>query len=70
MQLKHLKSFLAKSKEDLESLDENTFNEIFDGVPSSSIGYKELAKGINIDLRVLPRLVGSLTHIKPSIGLC
>ncbi len=42
--------FGKSSKEDLESLDENTFNEIFDGVPSSSISSKELAKGINIDL--------------------
>ena len=42
--------FGKSSKEDLESLDENTFNEIFDGVPSSSIDSKELAKGINIDI--------------------
>ena len=51
------------SKEDLESLDENTFNEIFDGVPSSSIDSKELAKGINIDF-----LLAKNTNFLKSMG--
>lgn len=55
--------FGKSSKEDLESLDENTFNEIFDGVPSSSISYKELAKGINIEL-----LLAKDTNFLKSMG--
>ena len=55
--------FGKSSKEDLESLDENTFNEIFDGVPSSSISYKELAKGINIDF-----LLAKDTNFLKSMG--
>jgi len=55
--------FGKSSKEDLESLDENTFNEIFDGVPSSSISSKELAKGINIDL-----LLAKYTNFLKSMG--
>ena len=55
--------FGKSSKEDLESLDENTFNEIFDGVPSSSIVYKELAKGINIDF-----LLAKDTNFLKSMG--
>ena len=55
--------FGKSSKEDLESLDENTFNEIFDGVPSSSISSKELAKGINIDL-----LLAKDTNFLKSMG--
>ena len=55
--------FGKSSKEDLESLDENTFNEIFDGVPSSSISSKELAKGINIDL-----LLAKNTNFLKSMG--
>ena len=55
--------FGKSSKEDLESLDENTFNEIFDGVPSSSIGSKELAKGINIDF-----LLAKDTNFLKSMG--
>ena len=38
--------FGKSSKEDLESLDDNTFNEIFDGVPSSKISKEKLSKGI------------------------
>ena len=55
--------FGKSSKEDLESLDENTFNEIFDGVPSSLIGSKELAKGINIDF-----LLAKDTNFLKSMG--
>ena len=55
--------FGKSSKEDLESLDENTFNEIFDGVPSSTIRYTELAKGINIDF-----LLAKDTNFLKSIG--
>ena len=55
--------FGKSSKEDLESLDENTFNEIFDGVPSSSIDSKELAKGINIDF-----LMAKNTNFLKSMG--
>ena len=55
--------FGKSSKEDLESLDENTFNEIFDGVPSSSIGSKELAKGVNIDF-----LLAKNTNFLKSMG--
>ena len=55
--------FGKSSKEDLESLDENTFNEIFDGVPSSSIGSKQLAKGISIDF-----LLAKDTNFLKSMG--
>ena len=55
--------FGKSSKEDLESLDENTFNEIFDGVPSSSISSKELANGINIDF-----LLAKVTNFLKSMG--
>ena len=55
--------FGKSSKEDLESLDENTFNEIFDGEPSSSIDSKELAKGINIDF-----LLAKDTNFLKSMG--
>ena len=55
--------FGKSSKDDLESLDENTFNEIFDGVPSSSIDSKELAKGINIDI-----LLAKDTNFLKSMG--
>ena len=55
--------FGKSSKEDLESLDENTFNEIFDTVPSSSIDSKELAKGIDIDF-----LLAKNTNFLKSMG--
>jgi len=55
--------FGMSSKEDLESLDENTFNEIFDGVPNSIISSKELNKGINIDF-----LLAKNTDFLKSIG--
>lgn len=54
--------FGMSSKEDLESLDENTFNEIFDGVPNSIISSKELNKGINIDF-LLAKNTGFLKSI-------
>jgi len=54
--------FGKSSKEDLESLDENTFNEIFDGVPNSIISSKELNKGINIDF-LLAKNTGFLKSI-------
>ena len=41
--------FGKSSKEDLESLDENTFNEIFEGVPSSTISLKKISDGIKIE---------------------
>ena len=41
--------FGKSSKEDLESLDDNTFNEIFDGVPSSKISKEKLSKGIEVE---------------------
>ena len=41
--------FGKSSKEDLESLDDNTFNEIFDGVPSSKISKEKLLKGIEVE---------------------
>jgi len=55
--------FGKSSKEDLESLDENTFNDIFDGAPSSSIDSKQLAKGINIDF-----LLAKNTNFLKSMG--
>ena len=41
--------FGKSSKEDLESLDENTFNEIFDGVPSNILSMKKLQQEIEIE---------------------
>ena len=41
--------FGKSSKEDLESLDDKTFNEIFDGVPSSKISKEKLLKGIEVE---------------------
>ena len=41
--------FGKSSKEDLESLDDNTFNEIFDGVPSSNISKEKLSNGIEVE---------------------
>ena len=41
--------FGKSSKEDLESLDENTFNEIFDGVPSNVLSIKKLKQEIEIE---------------------
>ena len=41
--------FGKSSKQDLESLDENTFNEIFDGVPSNILSKKKLQQEIEIE---------------------
>ena len=41
--------FGKSSKEDLESLDEDTFNEIFVGVPSNILSMKKLQQGIEIE---------------------
>ena len=41
--------FGKSSKEDLESLDEDTFNEIFDGVPSNILSKKKLLQEIEIE---------------------
>ena len=41
--------FGKSSKEDLKSLDEKTFNEIFEGVPSSIISLEKLSNEIDIE---------------------
>ncbi len=41
--------FGKSSKQDLETLDENTFNEIFDGVPSNILSKKKLLREIEIE---------------------
>ncbi|MBJ34970.1 MAG: tyrosine--tRNA ligase [Flavobacteriaceae bacterium] len=41
--------FGKSSKQDLETLDENTFNEIFDGVPSNILSKKKLLQEIEIE---------------------
>ena len=41
--------FGKSSKEDLESLDEDTFKEIFEGVPSSNISINKLSQEIDIE---------------------
>ena len=41
--------FGKSSKEDLESLDDDTFNEIFDGVPSSNISKTKLLEEIEVE---------------------
>ena len=41
--------FGKSSKEDLESLDDDTFNEIFDGVPSSNISKANLLEEIEVE---------------------
>ena len=55
--------FGKSSKEDLESLDENTFNEIFEGVPSSSISLEKLSNEIEIE-----NLLASHTNFLESIS--
>ena len=42
--------FGKSSKNDLDSLDEITFKEIFEGVPSSSIKRSLILKGMNVEL--------------------
>ena len=41
--------FGKSSKQELESLDENTFNEIFDGVPSNILSKKKILQEIEIE---------------------
>ena len=55
--------FGKSSKEDLESLDENTFNEIFEGVPSSTISLEKLSNEIEIE-----NLLASHTNFHESIS--
>jgi tyrosyl-tRNA synthetase len=55
--------FGKSSKEDLESLDENTFTEIFEGVPSSTISTSKLSKGIEIE-----NLLASDTNFLKSVS--
>ena len=55
--------FGKSSKEDLESLDEITFTEIFEGVPSSTISRSKLSKGIEIE-----NLLASDTNFLKSVS--
>ncbi len=55
--------FGKSSKQDLESLDENTFNEIFDGVPSNILSKKKLSQEIEIE-----NLLASETNFLKSIS--
>ena len=55
--------FGKSSKQDLESLDENTFNEIFDGVPSYILSKKKLLQEIEIE-----NLLASETNFLKSIS--
>ena len=55
--------FGKSSKQDLESLDENTFNEIFDGVPSNILSKKRLLQEIEIE-----NLLASETNFLKSIS--
>ena len=55
--------FGKSSKEDLESLDEITFTEIFEGVPSSIISTSKLSKGIEIE-----NLLASDTNFLKSVS--
>lgn len=55
--------FGKSSKEDLESLDEITFTEIFEGVPSSTISTSKLSIGIEIE-----NLLASDTNFLKSVS--
>ena len=55
--------FGKSSKQDLESLDENTFNEIFDGVPTNILSKKKLLQEIEIE-----NLLASETNFLKSIS--
>ena len=55
--------FGKSSKQDLESLDENTFNEIFDGVPSNILSKKKILQEIEIE-----NLLASETNFLKSIS--
>lgn len=61
--------FGKSSKEDLESLDEKTFNEIFEGVPSSNISLRKLSNGIDIEniLVTESKFLKSISEAKRSL---
>lgn len=61
--------FGKSSKEDLESLDEKTFNEIFEGVPSSNISLRKLSNGIDIEniLATESKFLKSISEAKRSL---
>jgi len=61
--------FGKSSKEDLESLDEKTFNEIFEGVPSSNISLRKLSNGIEIEniLATETKFLKSISEAKRSL---
>ena len=61
--------FGKSSKEDLESLDEKTFNEIFEGVPSSNISLRNLSNGIDIEniLATETKFLKSISEAKRSL---
>ena len=61
--------FGKSSKEDLESLDEKTFNEIFEGVPSSNISLRKLSNGIDIEniLATETKFLKSISEAKRSL---
>lgn len=61
--------FGKSSKEDLESLDEKTFNEIFEGVPSSNISLRKLSNGIDIEniLAIETKFLKSISEAKRSL---
>ena len=55
--------FGKSSKQDLESLDENTFNEIFEGVPSNTLSKKKLQQEI-----IIENLLATETNFLKSIS--
>ena len=61
--------FGKSSKEDLESLDEKTFNEIFEGVPSSIISLEKLSNEIDIEnlLSLETNFLKSISHARRSL---
>ena len=61
--------FGKSSKEDLESLDEKTFNEIFEGVPSSIISLEKLSNEIDIEnlLSLETNFLKSMSDAKRSL---
>ena len=61
--------FGKSSKEDLESLDDNTFNEVFEGVPSSSVSKKKLLETIYLEnlLSLETNFLNSLSEARRAI---
>jgi tyrosyl-tRNA synthetase len=61
--------FGKSSKKDLESLDEKTFNEIFEGVPSSIISLEKLSNEIDIEnlLSLETNFLKSMSDAKRSL---